>query len=550
MRFTKLLAFWLVITLSIFGMQSVSAATTSFQLNNTKFQVTIEDFALCTGFQYDYTERDLISKGYETCKSQSISVKNFPASLHVKVRVEMTQSANDFYLSPSEGWDIRLGNTKGEVIKSRIAGPTVIPDKTNGNSNFFNTQYGTYYLILELASEQITPAGDYVLDASLCNSVCASGNIRTSRFKLGNFTIGGGVAAAPTTTSSVTTVLEGGTCKGDVTRIQSDVDSNAGKVASLFESIIAPYSQEPGLLVRYIGYKSDLGTANKSLEYWQMTLKQLSAEEPTCASYLNLLETVRVGLDRSRNASGVLEGNIAKAQYLEKTQNDQCTIQSLEAKSSVNTSAAEISTIANEISANEAKGGGLIDIKDPQTLTMLKKWNQTIANQSKTLQQWVEKLTALYKNDVTCANYIDVINLATEKISQGAATTASINGLIAQIDVARAKSEKSSAASSKKDKSGTNDDSLSESDGIEEEPQGELVATFNNSLNRFVIRVESNLPDESLVVRATKKGAKSLRFTLTTDEDGSGGIRTRTRLSGYTLVLYFGSQKLDQVRVR
>jgi len=60
----------------------------------------------------------------------------------------------------------------------------------------------------------------------------------------------------------------------------------------------------------------------------------------------------------------------------------------------------------------------------------------------------------------------------------------------------------------------------------------------------------SNLPEESLSIRATKKGARALRFAVNTDEDGNGGLRTKTKLSGYTLTLYFESEKLDSVRVR
>jgi hypothetical protein len=46
-----------------------------------------------------------------------------------------------------------------------------------------------------------------------------------------------------------------------------------------------------------------------------------------------------------------------------------------------------------------------------------------------------------------------------------------------------------------------------------------------------------------------KKGAKSLKFTLTTDEDGVAGVRTKTKLAGFTFSVYFGSTKLDSVKV-
>jgi hypothetical protein len=94
------------------------------------------------------------------------------------------------------------------------------------------------------------------------------------------------------------------------------------------------------------------------------------------------------------------------------------------------------------------------------------------------------------------------------------------------------------------------EESFAESDGEEEEPTASLSVTFNASQNRYVIRVDSNLAGERLTIRATKKGAKSLRYSLSIDEDGVGGVRTKTKLAGFTLTLFYGSIKLDQVRVR
>ena len=84
----------------------------------------------------------------------------------------------------------------------------------------------------------------------------------------------------------------------------------------------------------------------------------------------------------------------------------------------------------------------------------------------------------------------------------------------------------------------------------EEEPSATLTVSYSSSLARYIVKVESNLPGETLSVRATKKGSRTLKFSIDTDEDGIGGIRTKTKLAGYTLVLSFGSEKLDQVRVK
>jgi hypothetical protein len=76
-----------------------------------------------------------------------------------------------------------------------------------------------------------------------------------------------------------------------------------------------------------------------------------------------------------------------------------------------------------------------------------------------------------------------------------------------------------------------------------------LTVTYSKSLARYIVKVDSNLAGESLVLRGVKKGAKSLKFTLTTDEDGVAGVRTKTKLAGFTLSVYFGSTKLDSVKV-
>ena len=94
------------------------------------------------------------------------------------------------------------------------------------------------------------------------------------------------------------------------------------------------------------------------------------------------------------------------------------------------------------------------------------------------------------------------------------------------------------------------EESFGESDGEEEPPSGTLAVSFNSAQNRYVVRIDCNLAGEKLTIRAVKKGSKSLRFSVTIDEDGVGGVRTKTKLAGYTLTLYYGSEKLDQVRVK
>jgi hypothetical protein len=93
------------------------------------------------------------------------------------------------------------------------------------------------------------------------------------------------------------------------------------------------------------------------------------------------------------------------------------------------------------------------------------------------------------------------------------------------------------------------EDLFPDTDGEEEDPAANLTVTYSKSLARYIVKVDSNLAEESLVIRGVKKGSRSLKFTLTTDEDGVAGVRTKTKLAGFTLTLYFGSTKLDSVKV-
>lgn len=96
----------------------------------------------------------------------------------------------------------------------------------------------------------------------------------------------------------------------------------------------------------------------------------------------------------------------------------------------------------------------------------------------------------------------------------------------------------------------TKEELFAEDDGEEEPPVGTLEVSYSSAISRYVVKVECNLAGEKLTVRAVKKGAKALRFSISIDEDGVGGVRTKSKLAGYTLTLYYGTTKLDQVRVK
>jgi hypothetical protein len=274
-------------------------------------------------------------------------------------------------------------------------------------------------------------------------------------------------------------------------------------------------------------------------------LNQTSAEaESSYAGKSSCMDQYRTNVgtvsNLANNALSNVEAILVKAEYGEKLQNDPCTRESEEAKKILQNSANVIGKISNELTNNDAKGGNLFDLAQPATLQQLERWKSQVTDESRNFQALTERLSLSYKNNPSCTAYADLISESVSKGTEGVSTAARLIALIS----------KSTSLQGNKGKSSIGEESLPESEGIEEEPEANLTVTFSNSQNRFIIYVESNLPEETLTIRATKRGAKSLRFTVNTDEVGSGGIRTRSKLNGYSLVLSFGSIKLDAVRVR
>jgi hypothetical protein len=84
-------------------------------------------------------------------------------------------------------------------------------------------------------------------------------------------------------------------------------------------------------------------------------------------------------------------------------------------------------------------------------------------------------------------------------------------------------------------------------DGEIEEPFAEISYTKLNS-NRYTIKVNSNLESETVVIRATKKGSSTIRFTRNTKSDGDFRFTTNRNLNGYTLTIFFDSLKLNSFK--
>lgn len=89
-----------------------------------------------------------------------------------------------------------------------------------------------------------------------------------------------------------------------------------------------------------------------------------------------------------------------------------------------------------------------------------------------------------------------------------------------------------------------------ESDGeeIEEPPVAELAAKRESS-GKYLISIKSNIYEDQLVVKATKKGAKLILFKVLTNGNGKAAIRTTRNLVGYKLNLYIDDLFLDSVKL-
>jgi hypothetical protein len=84
----------------------------------------------------------------------------------------------------------------------------------------------------------------------------------------------------------------------------------------------------------------------------------------------------------------------------------------------------------------------------------------------------------------------------------------------------------------------------------EEEIYANISATFNKSAKRYVLNIKSNLEEEKIVIRATKKGSKTLVFTTSTNSQGVKNISTASNLSGYSLALVFDKQTLTRIKIK
>ena len=92
------------------------------------------------------------------------------------------------------------------------------------------------------------------------------------------------------------------------------------------------------------------------------------------------------------------------------------------------------------------------------------------------------------------------------------------------------------------------DSNIEEDDGEIEEPYAELAVTKTGA--KYLISVTSNLDQESIQIRATKKGSSTIKFDKQTNSDGSLKFTTTRKLSGYTLTVYLDGDKLNSIKVK
>jgi len=86
------------------------------------------------------------------------------------------------------------------------------------------------------------------------------------------------------------------------------------------------------------------------------------------------------------------------------------------------------------------------------------------------------------------------------------------------------------------------------SDGVEEEPSATLKVNKDKT-GGYLISISSNIASDPLVLRATKKGLKSIVFNFETKESGSYSFRSTRNLSGYLLTLSYQGQALTTIKV-
>jgi hypothetical protein len=89
-----------------------------------------------------------------------------------------------------------------------------------------------------------------------------------------------------------------------------------------------------------------------------------------------------------------------------------------------------------------------------------------------------------------------------------------------------------------------------ESDGEEiDSPPAADISVKKESTGKYLISLDSNIYEDTLLVRAFKKGSKIVIYKVTTNINGLAAIRTSRNLSGFKLAVYIGNDFLDSIKL-
>ena len=105
---------------------------------------------------------------------------------------------------------------------------------------------------------------------------------------------------------------------------------------------------------------------------------------------------------------------------------------------------------------------------------------------------------------------------------------------------AKAAADKAAAAKAAAEKESAADVELENPEEIAGEISAKIVK------NKVVLTVNSNTASADLIVVATKRGAKAVKISLTTNDDGNKTLTSKINLRGYTLTLKSGNEVLDK----
>jgi 5-enolpyruvylshikimate-3-phosphate synthase len=73
---------------------------------------------------------------------------------------------------------------------------------------------------------------------------------------------------------------------------------------------------------------------------------------------------------------------------------------------------------------------------------------------------------------------------------------------------------------------------------------------ISNKSGKFDMRISSSFVQTEMILRAYKKGSKSVTWSFSTNSDGQYRIMTSRALKGFTISLWIDGDKWDSLVVR